>query len=104
MLTLITCPERRFIDRLEKGNYSGVLSVNYMPIISDICEKMRIRYISWVYDSPLHIRHLDTMKNSCNKIYFFDRMQAEEFRIQGVDGAEYLPLAADPEVFGGVRS
>lgn len=96
--------ERRFIDRLEKGNYSGVLSVNYMPIISDICEKMRIRYISWVYDSPLHIRHLDTMKNSCNKIYFFDRMQAEEFRIQGVDGAEYLPLAADPEVFGGVRS
>lgn len=60
--------ERRFIDRLEKGNYSGVLSVNYMPIISDICEKMRIRYISWVYDSPLHIRHLDTMKNSCNKI------------------------------------
>lgn len=75
--------ERRFIDRLEKGNYSGVLSVNYMPIISDICEKMRIRYISWVYDSPLHIRHLDTMKNSCNKIYFLTgcRRKNSEFRV-----------------------
>ena len=82
--------ERRFIDRLEKGNYSSVLSVNYMPIISDICEKTRTRYISWVYDSPLHIRHLDTMKNSCNKIYFFDRMQAEEFRIQA-SSVQLLP-------------
>lgn len=92
---------KRFINRLEKGNYSSVLSVNYMPIISDICEKSGIKYISWVYDSPLHIRRLDSMKNSCNKIYFFERMQAEEFRSQGVEGAEYLPLAADTDVFGG---
>lgn len=91
--------EKRFINMLQKENYSSVLSVNYMPIISDICEKCGIKYISWVYDSPLHIRRLDTMKNSCNKIYFFDRMQAEGFRRQGIEGAEYLPLAADPDVF-----
>lgn len=89
----------RFASRLEKERYSCVLSVNYMPIISDICEKSGIKYISWVYDSPLHIRRLDAMKNSCNKIYFFDRVQAEEFRKQGVEGAEYLPLAADSDVF-----
>ncbi len=93
--------EKRFINRLKSGSYSCVLSVNFMPIISDICERRGIKYVSWVYDSPLHIRRLDTMKNSCNKIYFFDRVQAEGFRSQGVEGAEYLPLAADPYVFGG---
>lgn len=95
---------KRFINRLQRGKYSCVLSVNYMPVISDVCKDAGIKYISWVYDSPLHIRRLDTMKNSCNKIYFFDRIQAEEFRKQGVDGAEYLPLAADSDVFGGLHA
>lgn len=89
----------KFEDKLVGADYQAVLSVNFMPLISDICQKHGIRYISWVYDSPLHIRRLDTMKNLCNIIYFFDHAQAEYYKDNGVAGAEYLPLAVDPEVF-----
>lgn len=87
-----------FEQEIKKGIYHKVLSVNYAPLISEICERHQIPYISWVYDSPLHIRCLDSLKNSCNTIYFFDRMQAEEYRQFGAD-ARHLPLAVDTDVF-----
>lgn len=76
------------------------MSVNFLPLISDICENKNIKYISWVYDSPLHIRRKNTLKNACNTIYFFDRVQADTYRQEGVEGARYLPLASSPKVFG----
>lgn len=87
-----------FHDRLKCGAYDAVLSVNFSPLISNICEEFGVPYISWVYDSPLHIRDLQPMNNSCNKIYLFDREQAEEYKRQGFD-VNYLPLAVDLEVF-----
>jgi spore maturation protein CgeB len=53
--------------------------------------------VSWVYDSPIHIRDLSSLNHSCNEIYFFDRGQAESHRKDGVD-ARHMPLAADTEL------
>ena len=92
--------EERFIRRVSSRKYECVLSVNFMPVISDVCEQKGIRYISWVYDSPLHIRRLETMSNTCNRIYFFDRAQAQYYKNQGIEGAGYMPLAVDTAVFG----
>lgn len=91
----------KFQRKLQEGGYDTVLSVNYAPLISQVCEKKGIRYISWVYDSPLHIRNMETLKNTCNVIYFFDRGQAEEYRSMGVN-AKHMPLAVDTEVFQSV--
>lgn len=88
----------RFEQEIKKGCYNKVLSVNYAPLISKICEEHNISYIAWVYDSPLHIRDLTSLRNACNTIYFFDRMQAEEYRNIGVD-ARHMPLAVDVDVF-----
>lgn len=57
----------------ENADYDVVFSVDYLPLISDLCEKLNITYISWVYDSPIHIRDISSMNNACNRIYFFDR-------------------------------
>lgn len=89
----------KFKRHLDRNIYSSVLSVNFSPLISFVCEKKGVPYIAWVYDSPVHIRDLSSMKNSCNQIYFFDRGQAEEYRKQGID-ARHMPLAVDPEIFG----
>lgn len=92
-----------FVQRFEKillsSEYDAVFSVNFVPIISDICEKNKIRYISWVYDAPIHIRRTETLKNKCNEVYFFDRLQMLGYLKDGVTGARHLPLAADPEAF-----
>lgn len=75
-----------------------VLSVNFSPLISQVCEEKGLRYISWVYDNPLHIRDLAPLQNSCNEIYFFDREEAAAYRRLGVNAA-HMPLAVDTEVF-----
>lgn len=89
----------KFRKQVRNGRYESVFSVNYAPLISQVCEKEGIRYVSWVYDSPLHIRNLETLKNSCNEIYFFDRGQAEIYRAMGAD-ARHMPLAVDVKIFG----
>ena len=88
----------KFDKELQKGVYERVLSVNFSPLISDLCERHGIPYVSWVYDAPLHIRDQRPLKNTCNTIWFFDRMQAEDYKQQGIL-AKHLPLAVDPLSF-----
>lgn len=91
-----------FVDKfsaiLNKQGYDSVFSINYVPLISDICMEKGIPYVAWVYDSPIHIRDLSSLKNDCNKIYFFDRGQAEEYLQNGIR-AYHMPLAVDTELW-----
>ena len=59
----------RFRKRITAGIYDVVISVNFMPVISDICNDCSVKYVSWVYDSPLHIRRLIPLR--INAIIFF---------------------------------
>lgn len=88
----------QFRAYLKMRTYTDVLSVNFSPLISGLCEEFGIVYTAWVYDSPLHIRNIDSLRNSCNRIFFFDKGQAEIHRKEGVN-AVHLPLAVDVEVF-----
>lgn len=90
--------QEMFRDRVKGRGYTDVLSVNFSPLISEVCEELEIPYTAWVYDAPVHVRNLDSMKNSCNRIFFFDRGQAEQYRKQGIH-AYHMPLAVDPESF-----
>lgn len=85
-------------DRLKGKEYTDVLSVNFSPLISEICEELGILYTAWVYDSPMHIRDMSSLSNSCSRVFFFDRGQVQEYQKQGMN-AYYMPLAVDAEVF-----
>lgn len=87
-----------FSQKIKSGAYCKVFSVNFAPLISNICEQYQIPYISWIYDCPLHIRNLKPLENRCNTVYFFDRRQAEEAEKASVN-AKHMPLAVDTEVF-----
>lgn len=49
-------------SRLATGQYNIVFSINFNPIISEVCEMHHIAYRAWVYDSPIHIRNLTPLK------------------------------------------
>lgn len=78
-------------------------------MVSDVCSRLvsefntdryrKLKYISWVYDCPVNIRRTAALKNDCNIIYFFDRIQAESYAKQGVRGAGHMPLAVDTDIF-----
>ena len=84
---------------VSKTLYECVFSVNFSPVISDLCNRLKLPYISWVYDCPINIRRTEVLKNKCNTIYFFDRIQAQHYMENGVAGAKHLPLAADVDTF-----
>lgn len=90
--------EEKIEKQIQDNVYDAVFSVNFAPVISKVCQHRGIRYISWVYDSPMHIRNIEVMKNSCNEIYMFDWGQVQEYKKHGVN-MEHLPLAVDSEIF-----
>lgn len=87
------------LDEQMKNNcYEKVFSVNFAPVVSKVCSRYGVPYVSWVYDSPMHIRNLEVMKNSCNHIYLFDYGQVQKYRKMGIP-MEHMPLAAEPTDF-----
>lgn len=92
------CNERGTAEKLNSV-YDAVFSVNYFPIISDICEQFSetgIKYICWTCDSPLSTMYHQSVFNKCNYIFIFDKFCYMEFKERGAN-VFYLPLAAAVE-------
>lgn len=80
----------------------GVLSWNYYPAASIACERVGVPYIAWLFDSPLIHVYSDTMTNSCNYIFAFDKMQYQDIRSKG-GNCYYLPLAVNATRLGAME-
>ncbi len=74
-----------------------VFSVDYFPVISEVCKKEDIRYISWIYDSPCRELCSVTIVNPCNMVYVFDKTLYWEFCHAGISTVRYMPMAANVE-------
>ncbi|MBR5115821.1 MAG: DUF3880 domain-containing protein, partial [Lachnospiraceae bacterium] len=117
--------DEEFADRTEQAlfcrdaagedgrNYSGareetpqwdiVFSFNYYPIISEVCERFGVPYISWTFDSPYLPVTSATNRNRVNTIYLFDRALYEKMRAQGIETVRYLPLAVNARRMAAMR-
>lgn len=86
----------RFVERMKKRKVDFVFSINFLPIISKVCNIFKTIYISWIYDSPeLHL-YSSALKNSVNRIFLFDRMQYSRFYPVSPENIFYMPLATQP--------
>lgn len=84
--------QRRIEKRSKEQECDFVFSFNYFPEVSICCERMGIRYVSWVYDNP-HINvYSYTVLNACNRIFLFDRTMYEELHQAGIGTVYYLSL------------
>lgn len=94
--------EQLFVKKLSGNNegvsvYDAVFSVNYFPIISDLCGQFTgLKYICWTCDSPLLTMYHQSIFNECNYIFIFDRFCYMTFKELGAN-VYYLPLAAAVE-------
>lgn len=93
----ITSAERVTIieNELRKDTYLFVFSLNFFPSISDICNIFSIPYISWTIDSPVLELFSESVKNPCNRIFCFDRIQYTEISHYNPDCIFYLPLGTN---------
>lgn len=51
---------RALIDLIHNCNADAVISNDYFPIVSMVCNTVGIRYYSWVYDSPHYTLYAKT--------------------------------------------
>lgn len=86
----------QFVSAIKLGcdgePFDTVFSFNYFPDISRICDRLRVRYISWIYDSPHLTLQSKTLSNKCNRVFLFDYALYEKYRLEGFNNIFYLPL------------
>lgn len=80
---------------LIRGNYDYMFSFNYFPVAAMAAKACRVRYVSWVYDSPYAQLYSETVHYPTNDIRLFDSAEAEHLQSLGVETVSYLPMAAD---------
>ncbi|MCR5451530.1 MAG: DUF3880 domain-containing protein [Lachnospiraceae bacterium] len=91
--------DKEFYDILKNKilttSYLFAFSVNYFPIISNVCDEYGLPYLCWTCDNPLISMYHKSVFNSVNHIFTFDKTNLIEFKRMGVKNIYYLPLAVD---------
>ena len=72
-----------------------VFTINFFPIISDVCNIFKIPYICWTVDSPVMELFAKPIQNPCNRIFLFDRAQYSEIAPLNPGHVFHFPLAAN---------
>ncbi len=89
--------EARLHAVLQKETPDAVFSIDFFPVISKVCRREQIRYISWTYDWPHVLLYSATVIYPCNTVYVFDREVYQEFHSAGISTVHYMPLAANTD-------
>ena len=74
-----------------------VFSIDYFPFISIVCERTSVVYAALSVDCPVAEIYSSTIRNSCNRIFLFDKIQYESVKDENPGNIRYMPLGAPVE-------
>ena len=92
--------KEKIVGVLEMGHYDLAVTYDFSKSVSVACEEMGVKYLAWVYDSPLMELYTKEAQNECNYISVFDKKQKERLSGLGLKHLYYYPLAAEVGNFG----
>ncbi len=95
--------EEDMLKSIKREGPDFAFSFNYYPIVSKVCQKAGIKYVSWVYDNPHIALYSYTLINSCNEVFLFDSGMYEGFFSQGIKTVHYMPLAVNTRRLSGIE-
>ena len=82
-------------EALKRKAYHFVFSINFFPVVSEVCNIFHVPYACWIVDSPVMELYSHSIKNPWNRVFLFDYGLYEEFHQKNPEGIFYLPLGAD---------
>lgn len=88
---------KKLSTKLLSNHYDFVFSANYLPFVSMACNIHKIRYISWVADSPCFELNSHTITNPINHIFMFDRELYNRYKNVSPNTIYFLPLGCNVE-------
>lgn len=88
------------IPFIHAQSVEAVVSFNYFPVISMICNVCQIPYFSWVFDSPHFTLYAKQTMMPCNHIGLFDKEMVRHLQeTYHVPTIFHAPLAVDTGYF-----
>lgn len=82
-------------ESLKANHYDLVFSINYFPVLSEVCNIFKTPYACWIVDSPVLELYSNSIYYPYNRIFLFDYALYEEFAPKNPGCIFYLPLASD---------
>ncbi|GHU42000.1 hypothetical protein FACS1894111_05200 [Clostridia bacterium] len=82
-------------EELDKNPYDFVFSINFFPVLADICNIYHIRYLCQTVDSPVMELFSSSIEKEWNRIFLFDGAQYREFSSKNPEHIFHLPLATN---------
>ncbi len=83
-------------DKLRKTDYFCVMSYGFCPDVSSVCEKMKILYVAWTYDSLCMALYHGNITNSYSHIFIFDYSEWKRLKDKYPNANIYhLPLGVN---------
>lgn len=80
---------------LKKYCYDFVFSINFFPVIADVCNIFKVPYVCWIVDSPVLDLYSESLLHPWNRIFIFDYALYQEFVPKNPNCIFHLPLASD---------
>lgn len=87
-------------ENLEQGHYDVVVTYDFCVPVAIACHNMGVKYLSWVYDSPLFELYRKEAMLETNHIMVFDRKQYARMQEMHFPHLYYGTLATDVELYG----
>ena len=80
----------------------ALFSINYFPVAAVAAYACKIKYISWIYDSPYIQLYSKTIDLPTNLAFIFDKTEYLRLQKIGVSTVYYLPMAADTDYYDSI--
>lgn len=80
---------------LQDNPVDFVFSINFFPYVAEVCNVFRLRYLSWIVDSPVMELYTSSIEKEYNRVFLFDRALYDEISPFNPGRVFHLPLAAE---------
>lgn len=88
---------------LEENKVDLVVTFDFVNTVSNACNKEKVRYLAWVFDSPLFELYSEEARKEYNHIMVFDKKQYEKLSKYPFAHLHYGTLATDIERYGSLK-
>lgn len=80
-----------------------VFTINFNRYISEVCELLKVPYLSWVIDTPCYPIYDKAIDNPHSYTFIYDAAVALKLRNSGIRQVYHLPVAANVDRINPVR-
>lgn len=89
----------KLMEKIHENQVKAVFSYDYFPVISEVCEIVKIPYIAWLYDCPLYTTYSDMIRKDYTYLFAFDAVDAQQIAERGGANVYHFPLGVDADLF-----